>query len=467
MGWNTNLSQKILVFITILFISLYLIFPSRLYSLEWIFAAIFILILIITLINTFTKKRMSISERRFLYYLFIFSLFTRLITMFVLLWISYSTWDMVYYVGAKDEMVYHRLANEGREIWETFSFNEAIDHIIINYKNSISDSGFSSILMIILHITGNYPILLKILLCIFGSIAVLRGYKLASLLLDKSTARLAALFLMLYPISWFYSSVILKEGFMVLIITEILIQTVKLQRNFKLRSLLGTMVLIILMFFFRSAASILLAIVVGVSLFIQFKRKHLVRNILIGSLIIIAYVYFLKSTGKYDDYYELYTDIDQFTEERLVSMERINPFVAVAGTPVFTVLAFVSPFPSVVEVPVRDNLSHNEYYYHVAGNIFWIVLAFFSIYGVYYAIRYNRLMMAPLWTFIIGYQLVLLKAMMFTSVRYSYPAKPFLLIMAAYGISQLIRKKWYHIYLGFALIMILAWNYVRLKGRGL
>jgi fucose 4-O-acetylase-like acetyltransferase len=147
-------------------------------------------------------------------------------------------------------------------------------------------------------------------------------------------------------------------------------------------------------------------------------------------------------------------------------MEKINPFVTIAGAPVFIPLAFVAPFPSVVSLPVKDGLSHNEYYYHVAGNLFWITLAFFSFYGVYYALRYNRQKMAPIWAFIIGYQFVLLKAMYFTSVRFSYPLKPLLLIMAAYGLSQMKNKKWYPIYLAGAVVMIVGWNFVRFKGRG-
>lgn len=74
--------------------------------------------------------------------------------------------------------------------------------------------------------------------------------------------------------------------------------------------------------------------------------------------------------------------------------------------------------------------------------------------------------MIALIAFVVGYQFVLLKAMMFTSVRFSYPAKPFLLILAAYGIYQMKSKKWYPVYLAAALVMIIAWNYVRLKGRG-
>jgi hypothetical protein len=206
--------------------------------------------------------------------------------------------------------------------------------------------------------------------------------------------------------------------------------------------------------------------VLGFSFFMEYKRKNLILSVLLAAMVILIYVYFLKSTGRYDEYYAQYTNVDEFTQERLSYMESINPFVALVGSPVFAVMSYISPFPSVVLVPNAGGLSHSEYYYHIAGNIYWIVLSFFSLYGLYFALRYKRREMTVLLAFVIGYQFVLLKAMMFTSVRFSYPAKPFLLILAAYGIYHIKSKKWYPLYLVASLLMIVGWNWVRLKGRG-
>jgi hypothetical protein len=78
---------------------------------------------------------------------------------------------------------------------------------------------------------------------------------------------------------------------------------------------------------------------------------------------------------------------------------------------------------------------------------------------------YRRKEMIVLISFVIGYQFILLKALMFTSVRFSYPGKPFLLILAAAGIYQMKNKKLYPIYLAVMFILIVGWNYVRLRGR--
>ncbi len=466
MGWTSSISQRIIVFIFGLVGVLYLVFPGSIYGLEWIVTAILILLLIISGITVMSEKWGKLDDYAFISRLFWSALVIRVVVMFVLLAISYKTWNMFYMVGARDEMVYYRVAAEGVVIWKNISFTDAYQHITSSYRGEISDIGFSTFLMFPIRLFGLNPVAIKLFLCLMGSIIVVRGYVLSKILIEKPAARLAGIFLVLYPISWFYSAVMLKENLMVWLMVEALIQIVKAQKAFKFHHLIMSLLFIILLFFFRSAISILLVFVLGFSLFMQYRQKNIIINVLLAGIVILVYIYFLKSTGRFDLYYSQYTDVDEFTQERLSYMESINPFVALAGTPVFAALSYISPFPSVVVVPNALGLSHSEYYYHVAGNIFWIVLAFFSFYGLYYALRYKRRELAVLLTFVIGYQFILLKAMMFTSVRISYPVKPFLFILAAYGIFQLKKMKWYPVYLVFAGLLIVVWNYVRLAGRG-
>ena len=466
MGWTRSIEKKIIVFVLGLFAVLYMVFPGKIYGIEWIVAAILIIFIIIFSIGHLSKSWLSLNESSYVTRLFWSAFIIRLFAMLILLIISYQTWNMFYTVGARDEMVYFRVASEGVNIWKEQTLKDAYLHIFTSYKSDISDTGFSTFLMFPIMIFGLYPVIIKIFLCFIGSIIVVRGYKLSTFLIEKPAARLAGIFLFLYPISWFYSAILLKESIMVLLIIEAFIPMIKSRISFKIHLLLKSLLFIILLFFFRSALSILLILVLGISLIMQYKHKYRILNVVMVGIIILIYIYFLKSTGRFDEYYNQYTNVNEFTQERLSYMESINPFVALVGSPVFAVLSYISPFPSVVTVPNAGGLPHSEYYYHIAGNIFWIVLAFFSFYGLYYSLRYKRREMAVLLAFVIGYQFVLLKAMMFTSVRFSYPAKPFLLILAAYGIYHLKNKKWYPVYLAVMVVMIVGWNYVRLKGRG-
>jgi hypothetical protein len=466
MGWSSAIAKRIIVFVFGLFAVLYLVFQGKLYGIEWIAAAIFIFMLTISGISNLSKSWLLINESSFVYKLFWSSFIIRIIVMFVLLVISYKTWNMFYTVGARDEQVYYRVAAEAVDIWRGSNVRDAYYHIFSSYKNDISDTGFSTFLMLPIFIFRQSPVVIKIFLCLIGSIIVVRGHKLAMMLMEEPAARLAGILLALYPISWFYSEILLKENLMVLLMVEAFILMVKIQKSFKLLSVIKVLLLILLLFFFRSALSILLVMVLMVSFVVQYKAKYVIINVMLAGIIVLIYLYFLKSTGRFDEYYNQYTNVDEFTQERLSYMEKINPLVALVGSPVFAVMSYISPFPSVVTIPNAGGLPHSEYYYHIAGNLYWISFAFFSFYGLYYSLRYKRKEMAVLLAFVIGYQFVLLKAMMFTSVRFSYPAKPFLLILAAYGIFKLKNKKWYPVYLVAAVILIVGWNYVRLKGRG-
>ena len=279
MGWTSSIAKRIIIFIFVLFVVLYLVFPGKIYDIEWIAAAVFILLLIISAIRFLSKSWPGIKEPPFIYKLFWSAFIIRLIVMFVLLAISYKTWNMFYTVGARDEMVYYRVASEAVTIWKNLSFGDAYLHIVSSYKDEISDIGFSTFLMFPIRIFGMSPVAIKIFLCFMGSIIVVRGYILASLLIEKPAARLAGIFLVLYPISWFYSAVMLKENLMVLLMVEAMIQIVKAQRSFKFHYLVKALLFIILLFFFRSAISILLIMVLGISFFMQYKQKNVIINV--------------------------------------------------------------------------------------------------------------------------------------------------------------------------------------------
>ncbi|NJK98376.1 MAG: hypothetical protein HC905_28775 [Bacteroidales bacterium] len=291
-------------------------------------------------------------------------------------------------------------------------------------------------------------------------------YKLSKLLFEPKIARFAAILFMFYPISWYYSAVLLKENLMVILIIESLYNLVKLQIKFKFKLLIKLLFFIVVLFFFRSAVSILLIFVSIFTLFIQTQNKKWVINLLFAFLLIAGYWLFLQSTGKVEDYYEQYTEAEEFGETRLKHGSEINSYFEYAGAPIYLGISFFAPFPSIVKVPIEGGLPHNEYYYHVAGNFYWLILGFFSLIGLYQAIRYHRQLTVAIWSFVLGYQMILIQSVMFSSVRFSFPVKPFMLIMAAFGIYRLKNHKWFTFYLVITFFMVIGWNYIRLKRQG-
>jgi hypothetical protein len=468
MGWNFSYTSKSIGFVLILFLSSLVIFPGKMYGIEWLLAAFLICFFVFYNIQTFQKRWNKYSNKTFISRLFWVSFSIRISVMLILLLISYSTWNMFYYVGAMDEMKYFRIASEAAEIFKTAGISPAYAHILETYLSEISDTGFCTFQSFLFIMFGYAPILFKMLYCFIGSYTVVRLYKLTLILFEEPVARLSAILFMLFPIAWFFSVVIMKETTMTFLIVESIYQTVKLQRSYKTSTLIKLLSLIIILFFFRSAISILLVMGAAFSMFMQVRKKHLVVNILVTAFLLGGFYYFLQSTGKAEKYYQQYTETDAFVEQRLITGSKVNPYTSVVNAPLYFSISLFAPFPSYVSVPVSfgRGIPHDEYYYHVAGCMVWVIMAFFSIVGLYHAIRYRRQELAPVWIFILGYQLVLLRSILFTSVRFTYPIKPFLFMMAAYGVYKLKSKKWFTLYLVAAFIMIIGWNYVRLKGRG-
>ncbi len=172
-----------MLFIFALYTALYAVFGFKVYGIEWMGAALLIFIFIVRGSNYFPRIWNNISDRKFSSKLFWSSFIIRLIAMFVLLAVSYKTWNKFYYVGAMDEMVYYRVANEAANIRIQDGLWQAYLHILDSFKLEISDTGYSTFLLLLVSFIGQNPILIKIFLCVMGSYVVMRGYHLASLFL--------------------------------------------------------------------------------------------------------------------------------------------------------------------------------------------------------------------------------------------------------------------------------------------
>ena len=93
-------------------------------------------------IQSFQSRWSNYSEKKIVSRLFWVSLSIRIAVMLILLVISYSTWNMFYYVGAMDEMKYYRIASEAAELFRTSGISPAYSHILETYLFEISDTGF-------------------------------------------------------------------------------------------------------------------------------------------------------------------------------------------------------------------------------------------------------------------------------------------------------------------------------------
>lgn len=467
--FTSTVTKKIIVFITAVYLLLIIAFRGKLFSMEWIVGSYFVAVTIIFQIKKLNRKWIYYPEKKFTKKIFWTSFLVRLFVLLGVLIIAKNTWGRLFYVGAVDATKYFRVATQARAVFHEQDLIGSFNFIVDEYNGIITDVGFPFFLFLTTFIVGTSAFGLKLTSCIIGSLVVLKGYKIANLIFEKKTARIAAILLMVFPISLFFNATILKESLLTYVILEVLYLNVKMIKTlkYKTKDILLLVAFIAISFFLRAAVSILLFLIATYTLTVYSAKRKKIVGVTVTIIIITLFTSFLIITGQSQVYYDNYIEAKNLPQERIEQMSNINELVSLLGLPVYLLISIFTPFPSLVYIPNQFGLPHDEYNYMIAGNIFWNVFALFAVTGLIWTFRKKRGLSSPLWSFVIGYQLILLQAMMFTSVRFSYPALPVFVLFTAYGLSLKKLKKYYSLYLLMMAIAIIGWNYVRLKGRGM
>jgi hypothetical protein len=129
-------------------------------------------------------------------------------------------------------------------------------------------------------------------------------------------------------------------------------------------------------------------------------------------------------------------------------------------------MMFVLPFPTMVDVDEQ----YNQQLIH-AGNYVKNFMGIFVIIAVFDAIlrRKNWRDLSLLGSFVISYLGVICMSGFANSERFLLPGLPFLLIMAAYGISILDKSyfKWVKLWYWVVPVMVIGWAVFKLGSRGI
>lgn len=143
-----------------------------------------------------------------------------------------------------------------------------------------------------------------------------------------------------------------------------------------------------------------------------------------------------------------------------------NAFAKYAGAAVFAPLIFTIPFPTVVYT-----MQDQEMLMMVAGgNYVKNVLSFFVIAVMFFMLFKGRWRehVFPI-ALLCGYLAALVLSVFAQSGRFHMPIIPLEMMFAAYGVSlmQNKHKRWYIYALCFEFVVIVAWSWFKLKGRGM
>ena len=443
-----------LAIVSIIFINHMMKFDFLIIGIAWI-------LLFFLLSVRYTRKWADIPEKNYIRKLFFTALTFRIV------WVLFS---YIYYFiktglpfefGSSDALAYHDAAIWMKEI----GWSQTMDYLS---TKSIADSGYPIYLTILYTIFGDSVLIVRILKAVLGAWSCVLLYKLASRNVGEEAGRMAGIFCCLMPNLIMYCGLHLKEIEMIFLTIAALERADNLLRTkVTFWKVLLVAALVISLFTFRTVLGLTVIFAIGTSLvFSSSTMMSSWNRVVLITWAIIAIMVMAGGTiaNEAQSLWE-YRSENQ-TAKRDWQVRKGVEWAKYATGTVMAPMMFVLPFPTMVDVDEQ----YNQQLIH-AGNFVKNFMGIFVIIAVFDAIlrRKNWRDLSLLGSFVISYLGVICMSGFANSERFLLPGLPFLLIMAAYGISILDKSyfKWVKLWYWVVPVMVIGWAVFKLGSRGI
>lgn len=416
--------------------------------------------------NVLTRRWSTISPKKFIRVLFQTALVIRVV------WVIFSYFFYTYMTGkpfefdSADAFGYH---NEAVKL-VTMIQNGNVQLYIDSMKGHFSDMGYPFYLGWQYLFTGSSIIIARLIKALLGATTCILVYRLAKNNFGEGVGRMAAIFCMLMPNLILYTGIHLKEIEMVFLTVAFMERADAMFRNknFNFVEIAPPVLLASTLFFFRT--------VLGAAAFLaMFTTLFFTSTKLLGyGKRIILIVWMLAVVGFFIGG-TISTEIESTWATRSSNQETSmnmratqlngNKFAKYATGLVFAPIIFVIPFPTIIETPQQQNQKIIN-----GGNFVKNIMAFFVMLSIFWILKNKKWRdYLLIYSFTIGYLIVISVSAFGQSERFHLPALPFELIMAAFGISLITNseKKYFTWWMVVIFLAIVGWSYIKLAGRGL
>lgn len=383
----------------------------------------------------------------------------------IILYYYYQTGLAMEYQAA-DSMSYHQWAIALAKLAREGEFG-----IIFRWLNAntmgFSDQGY------VLYLTTLYtcfdnnilgPRLLKALMSAYMCVAI---YKLASRSLSEKTGRLAAVMAVFLPNFIHYTGTYLKETELIFLTTLALERMDYLvrSRRYTFWNIAFPILLTALTFGFRTIVGMIL--ILCFILFILFQERPLMTKkakiVTIGAVALVSLVFLFTPIGR--EMLIMFRINFLTGEVPPIKYEQMGlKYAEYASGKYLAPGFFTLPLTNLVEVANENQKMMNGTFF--VKNY----LAFFALWCIVVAFREKKWRdFSLIGSFAIIYALCIAFSFAFNSERYHLPVMPCFLIMAAFAMTHFRKKDFavFYTYNALLVIAIVAWNYIKLDGRGL
>lgn len=417
------------------------------------------------------------KEKTFLKHVFFVGLIVRLV------WILYMyfIFNPQYYgntFGDTADTEWYMGFGKDLAQWLSGDSTHSLSKIIDYQSSAIDDVGYPMWLGLIYMLTGGIsdvviPFILK---CILGAYCAISMYHVAMRHWGEGAARIAAVFVCLNPNMIYWCASMMKEAemvFLVCIAVDNFDRVLSSGQRYTVKSLLPGLSAGLALMFMRTALGLVVFMAVFAHIIMASKRvmsvgKKILAGVLVGAVLLVAMGDRIRTQS--EDLFKTAQSTEQHEQnlELRATKEGGNSFAKYAGTAVFAPLIFTIPFPTYNVANegqlVQVQLAGGSYIKNILSFFVIMVLMLMLVSGDW---RRHVFIIA----YTVGYHVVLVLSAFAHSGRFHMPVWPMLMLFAAYGI-QLAKgnkkmQRWFTMALVLEVVICLAWNWFKLKGRGM
>lgn len=429
---------------------------------------------------TMSKNWAGAKEKRFLRNVFITGFLIRLI------WVLYcyfffnpdhfnnvygDTADVDWYMPFAKDLALWIKGDSSMSLSQTFDYNGA----------AIDDVGYPMWLAVGYAIWGEWsdvfiPMMVK---CIVGAYCAISIYRVAKRHFGDGVARMTAIFVVINPNMIYWCGNMFKEAEMVFIVclaVDNFDRVLNSGKKYTFKALLPGILAGLALMFFRTALGLVFFLAVFAHIVMASNQvmsigKKLLAGVLVGAVLVVSMGERIRTQSE-----DLIEKVQADSAQKEIEWRgnhkdaqgRNQSFAKYAGAAVFAPLIFTIPFPTFNQAHagqlLQVQLSGGSYIKNIFSFFVVIVMVMMLISGEW---RRHVFILA----YTLGYLMVLVMSAFAQSGRFHMPIWPMLMLFAAYGI-QIAKtnpriRRWFPIVLMLEVVVCLAWNWFKLKGRGM
>jgi hypothetical protein len=445
-------------------------------SFDLIFIACISIVLFFYGGQAMSRSWTNVNAKRFVKYLFASGFIIRVLWLLYVFFIFNPEHYGVAYGDRADVEWYMPFAKDIAK-WLVGDSTHTLSEIIDINMSAIDDVGYPMWLGIGYAIWGEWsdafiPMLIK---CVVSAYCAISIYNVAKRHYGEGVARIAGIFVALNPNMIYWCGNMFKEAemvFMVCLAIDNFDHVLNSGQRYTFKNLLPGMLAAAALMFFRSALGIVVFVAVFAHIVMASQRvmsmgKKILAGLLVAAVLAVSMGDRIRTQSE-KLLSAAQSDSQVKNMEWRAERQGGNTFAKYAGAAVFAPLIFTIPFPTFNQANeaqlLQVQLAGGSYIKNIMSFFVIIVMFMMLISGDW---RRHVFILA----YTVGYLIVLVMSPFAQSGRFHMPVMPLLMLFAAYGIqiakTNARLRKWFPIVLIIEVVACLAWNWFKLKGRGM